>query len=1003
MGISHAYTQTVADGTATSVVRPSDWNSGHILVQQISGNTAGVSSISGTNLVWAGGNNVTLSANGSTVSIVGPTTTPQTAFVFNNANGVTFGTNGSTVTASVQTNYAATDVTTNAVATSVSSLFFQTSASSNLVAVSNSSLFQLTANTGNITSNAVNTSVTSNYFLTANSSLLQATSATSAITSNAVNTSVSSLFQQTSATSAITSNAFPSANTTKFAGTGTTFAGTNATATIGLNSNGLALSLSAAAGGGGGGGSVNISAGTTSNNLTNFVFANSNNASFGLNGSTITGQVRANYISFFNINASGGWTSQSTATNATDTQLTVLQINWRDNIYADQNSNSIEIAGPNFQNNANVSWTTARNIIGGKVNNVVQAVAPIKLSAGTVSTTATSYLFSDSPTVSFGLNGGTITASAVGGGNASITVSAGTSTANLNSLVFSNSNGLAFGLNGSTVTGSYTVPTQTTQTQASGAIAGTGFTSTTTAGTAVTASLGTNGLTMAVPQFLTTAALSGDTTKYAGVGYTSTTQAGTTVGATHNTAGLSMAWPPFITTYAAQTNQTQASGNIAGVGTTFGGTNVSGSMTLNSNGLALSLSAPTPGGGGAINVSAGTASGNLQTIVFSNSNGVSFGLNGSTITASAAGGGGGGVAIAGGAGGTQSTGTVWFANAPGPGYVDFNLNTALSAMIGAVSYSNNAIISGVLPPTNTSFVTSGLAVAGTSSSVIIGREYVFDSPAYVNQYLHQLSVSTSALPGFTITGTIFTNTAGGTFTSTAAGSVGMTLTQWILQRQGSGPADVNWNNISTISSNSVYYQNALTISVSGSGARSTGTVSFSTTAANIYPGSFDSAGNATYYTVSANSDSTFQSTSANNGSFSSNIGNSIGATWIGARVSGPRLLRVPIVSQSFQPPSLIFAFANRTAGQTAGASNYGTQITSNINFTSAFMMLSRLNMASDFGLTRAAVPYGSFNPYGLSTGAFTNTFGNTAVNTGALIYNGYFSYGTYDANNVTQS
>jgi hypothetical protein len=48
-----------------------------------------------------------------------------------------------------------------------------------------------------------------------------------------------------------------------------------------------------------------------------------------------------------------------------------------------------------------------------------------------------------------------------------------------------------------------------------------------------------------------------------------------------------------------QTNQTQASGNIAGVGTTFGGTNVSASMTLNSNGLALSLSAPAGGGGGA--------------------------------------------------------------------------------------------------------------------------------------------------------------------------------------------------------------------------------------------------------------------------------------------------------------------------------------------------------------------------------------------------------------------
>lgn len=40
-----------------------------------------------------------------------------------------------------------------------------------------------------------------------------------------------------------------------------------------------------------------------------------------------------------------------------------------------------------------------------------------------------------------------------------------------------------------------------------------------------------------------------------------------------------------------------------------------------------------PGGGGSVNFSAGTTSGNLDSVVFSNGNGVSFGLNGSTITA----------------------------------------------------------------------------------------------------------------------------------------------------------------------------------------------------------------------------------------------------------------------------------------------------------------------------------------------------------------------------------
>lgn len=65
-------------------------------------------------------------------------------------------------------------------------------------------------------------------------------------------------------------------------------------------------------------------------------------------------------------------------------------------------------------------------------------------------------------------------------------------------------------------------------------------------------------------------------------------------------------------------------------------TNLSGTTASNSAGFTLSLSAAAPGGGGAVNVSAGTTSGDLQTIQFNNANNVSFGLNGSTVTASVA-------------------------------------------------------------------------------------------------------------------------------------------------------------------------------------------------------------------------------------------------------------------------------------------------------------------------------------------------------------------------------
>lgn len=126
MAISHIKSVTVSDGTDTGVVRPSDWNSAHQLFQTFGGNTAGASTFSGQNLVWAGGSNVTLSVSGSTVSIVGAaggtggagdggnvlavagSTAASTGTVlFQNGSGVTFGLNAGTLTASVETNYQA--------------------------------------------------------------------------------------------------------------------------------------------------------------------------------------------------------------------------------------------------------------------------------------------------------------------------------------------------------------------------------------------------------------------------------------------------------------------------------------------------------------------------------------------------------------------------------------------------------------------------------------------------------------------------------------------------------------------------------------------------------------------------------------------------------------------------------------------------------------------------------------------------------------------------------
>jgi hypothetical protein len=94
---------------------------------------------------------------------------------------------------------------------------------------------------------------------------------------------------------------------------------------------------------------------------------------------------------------------------------------------------------------------------------------------------------------------------------------------------------------------------------------------------------------------------------------------------------------------AAQTNQTEgwfAIGNTAGQSSssTFDARSISfsgaGIASVGYSGNAVVISVPS--GAALINFSAGTTSNNLGAITFSNSNGVSFGLNGSTITGSVA-------------------------------------------------------------------------------------------------------------------------------------------------------------------------------------------------------------------------------------------------------------------------------------------------------------------------------------------------------------------------------
>lgn len=163
---------------------------------------------------------------------------------------------------------------------------------------------------------------------------------------------------------------------------------------------------------------------------------------------------------------------------------------------------------------------------------------------------------------------------------------------------FSNANGVTFGTNGSTVTASVQ-----TNYQAPGA-------------------------------YLTTAALSQDSSKYAGIN-------GAITGGslTVNTSGVSINLPAYLTTAqpvgaylttAAEVSHSHGNPTLAL-------TNLTGTTASNSAGFTLSLSAGVGGAGDGYNIVGvnGNSVGSANTIQFSNSNNVTFGLNGSTITASA--------------------------------------------------------------------------------------------------------------------------------------------------------------------------------------------------------------------------------------------------------------------------------------------------------------------------------------------------------------------------------
>lgn len=457
-------------------------------------------------------------------------------------------------------------------------------------------------------------------------------------------------------------------------------------------------------------GSLTVEAGTNSVSSGTVSFANSNGVTFGMNtAGIITATVTPGA-------AAGIGAIQ--LPNTTYTSGTALFQNANgisfgssgaNGISASYNSTQFAGTGTTFAG-ANVSGSLTLNSAGLNLSLSGPAESGVGISAAGSSQTAGNIVFSNSNGVSFGMNGSTVTASVAAAGGAQTGISGivvSNTTYSSGTVTFQNANGITFGSSGANgISASY----NSTQ------FAGTG---TTFAGTNVSASatLNSAGLNLAL------SAPSGSAGTTGGI-----FAAGNTTGQSSSStyplsswnvsfAGiLSGGWSSntfvisspsttalVLSGYAVSNTTQSSSGTVAGSALSFAG---AGGVSVGVTNGSVLISGGA-GAGGSVNFSAGTTSGNLASVVFSNANGVSFGLNGSTITGSA--------------NGVNTVGLYALGNTTQNSSTTLNQSALSFDALGAMTmgYSNGSIQ--VSAPATSSLSATGMAsIAVNGSTISIG-------------------------------------------------------------------------------------------------------------------------------------------------------------------------------------------------------------------------------------------------------------------------------------------
>lgn len=278
-----------------------------------------------------------------------------------------------------------------------------------------------------------------------------------------------------------------------------------------------------------------------------------------------------------------------------------------------------------------LSFGSGGNVTFGSTGSQITATAPagggggVALSAGTVAITSGTAVFSNANGVTFGANGQTVTASHNGlTSQSGQAVSAANGSSAFQTLSLVNSNGVSFSTAAGGLVASHAINVSVATANVAASALAFGNVGSDNLNWGLTGST----ITASFNQTKPTVGVSGDASSaYVGdiIQFRSSNDVFWPIG----TNGLVVAQP--VQRWSATGNTTNASTmQQTGLAHTISG---AGGVSVGFAGGAIIISGGA-GGGGGVAIGAGTQTQSTGTIIFSNSNGITFGLGGGTITAS---------------------------------------------------------------------------------------------------------------------------------------------------------------------------------------------------------------------------------------------------------------------------------------------------------------------------------------------------------------------------------